>query len=245
MVQTHRVPRRSVSLPVTLVLVALAGCGDADRPGSLPLQRFDVVIAPTDAVSNPTDLGFDAGAPSTPDVVDAGASPRDVSFDLNTARTYPNPPYGGAVGQVPPPFTLPDCTGIPFNFAGPTFQQSRATVLAIFTGNCATCEADARRLQGLAVETGTRGVRVVAVLQEGAAPMEQPDAVFCASWRTRAMATHPILLDVSRTLDGLNLPPRGFPVVIVADAAGIIRGRWVMQSDWETRAREVLATVAP
>jgi hypothetical protein len=178
-------------------------------------------------------------------VVDAGAPLRDVSFDLNPSRGYPNAPYGGAVGQAPPPFTLPDCTGIPFNFAGATFQQSRATVLAIFTGNCATCEADARTLQSIAAEASSRGVRVVAVLQEGAAPMEQPDAVFCASWRTRAMATHPVLLDVSRTLDTLNLPPRGFPVVLVADASGIIRGRWVMQSDWAMRARDLLATVAP
>jgi hypothetical protein len=230
---------------VTVASFALAGCGEAERPNSLPLQRFDVVITPTDAVANPVDAGFDAGAPTFSDVVDAGAAPRDVSFDLNTARAYPSAPYGGAMGQAPPPFTLPDCMGIPFNFGGVTFQQSRATVLAIFTGNCATCEADARQLQALAVETGTRGVRVIAVLQEGAAPMEQPDAVFCASWRTRAMATHPILLDVSRTLDALNLPPRGFPVVVVADATGIIRGRWVMQSNWAMRAREVLATVAP
>jgi hypothetical protein len=139
-------------------------------------------------------------------VVDAGSALRDVSFDLNTSRAYPGPPYSGGVGQAPPPFILPDCTGIPFNFGGATFQQSRATVLAIFTGNCATCAADARTLQAVAAETGTRGVRVVAVLQEGDAPMEQPDAVFCASWRARAMATHPMLLDVSRTLDTLNLP---------------------------------------
>lgn len=245
MVQTRPVPLRPASPLITLTALALAGCGDAERPNPLPVQRFDVVIAPTDVVATRPDTGFDAGAPATPDVLDAGSTQRDVSFDLNTSRGYPNAPYGGGVGQAPPPFTLPDCTGIPFNFGGVTFQQSRATVLAIFTGNCTTCEADARTLQSLSTEVGVRGVRVIAVLQEGAAPMEQPDATFCASWRTRAMATHPILLDVSRTLDTLNLPPRGFPVILVADAAGIIRGRWVMQSDWAARARDVLAMVAP
>lgn len=245
MVQTRPVPLRSASPLVTLTALALAGCGDGGRPNSLPLQRFDVVIAPTDAVALRPDAGFDAGAPLSPDVLDAGTTLRDVPFDLNTSRGYPNAPYGGSVGQAPPPFTLPDCMGIPFNFGGVTFQQSRATVLAIFTGNCATCEADARTLQAIAAEASSRGVRVVAVLQEGAAPMEQPDAVFCSSWRARAMATHPILLDVSRTLDTLNLPPRGFPVILVADTGGIIRGRWVMQSDWAARARDVLAMVAP
>jgi hypothetical protein len=245
MVQTPGVLRRPVSLLVTVASLALAGCGDDARPGSLPLQRFDVIIAPTDAVTPTVDAGFDAGGGPSPDVVDAGSALRDVSFDLNTSRAYPGPPYSGGVGQAPPPFILPDCTGIPFNFGGATFQQSRATVLAIFTGNCATCAADARTLQAVAAETGTRGVRVVAVLQEGDAPMEQPDAVFCASWRARAMATHPMLLDVSRTLDTLNLPPRRFPVILVIDATGIIRGRWAAQADWAAQARELLSTVAP
>ena len=245
MVQTRPVPRRSAPALLPLAALALTACGDTERPGSLPLQRLDVVIAPTDAVTSRVDTGLDAGTPIAADVVDAGAAPRDVSFDLNPSRGYPNAPYGGTVGQAPPPFTLPDCTGIPFNFGGATFQQSRATVLALFTGTCATCEADARALASLAAEVGPRAVRVVAVLQEGAAPMEQPDAVFCASWRTRAMATHPVLLDVSRTLDSLNLPPRGFPVILVADATGIIRGRWVAQSAWAAGARELLATLAP
>ncbi|MFO0626677.1 MAG: redoxin domain-containing protein [Polyangiales bacterium] len=245
MVQTHGAPRRPVLVMLALASLALTACGDPERPSSLPVQRLDVFIAPTDAVTGRADTGLDAGGPIAPDVVDASSPMRDVSFDLNTSRSYPNPPYGGAVGQAPPPFTLTDCNGQPFNFSGATFQQSRATVLGIFTGNCATCEADARALQALAAETGTRGVRVVAVLQEGAAPMEQPDATFCASWRMRAMATHPILLDVSRTLDTLNLAPRGFPLILVADGTGIIRGRYVMQPDWAARARDLLATLAP
>ncbi|MEZ4393554.1 MAG: hypothetical protein R3A48_21005 [Polyangiales bacterium] len=237
---------RASTLACSLYALVGAGCGADPRPSSLPVNNPDVVLAPSDLPSSRDVVSaLDAATPSDLGRDDASAPPRDAPFDLGVNRPYPMGPYAGAVGAAPPPFTLPDCSGAPYAFSGPAFQQSRATVLALFTGSCATCEADAVSLQGIHSEAASRGVRVVSVLLEGAAPMEQPGGDFCVSWRTRAGATHPVLIDISRMLDVLNPAPRAFPLVLVADASGFIRGRFAMQAGWPAAVRALLATMAP
>lgn len=223
----------------------IAGCGEPARPPSLAPPTTDVVLAPVDRVSVPVDI-------PAPDVLDAGATPTDLgasdatpsNFDVDLSRPYPAGPVGINPGNVPSTFTLPDCAGQPYAFAGPEFQRSRATVLAVFTGTCPSCAADARALATLANEVRGRGVRVVAVLIEGSAPMEIPSATFCAQWRSTAGATHPVLIDAVRSQSYLS-PTQAWPVVLVIDAGGYIRGRYAAQPDWAAQARNQLATLAP
>lgn len=246
MVQTPAVSPRASTFGRSLLALLAAGCGGDPRPSSLPVTSADVVIVPSDLPSSrDVPSAFDAATPGDVGRDDASVTPRDAPFDLGVNRPYPMGPYAGAVGAAPPPFTLPDCSGVPYAFSGAPFQQSRATVLALFTGSCATCEADAVSLQGIHSEAASRGVRVVSVLLEGAAPMEQPGGDFCVSWRSRAGATHPVLIDISRTLDTLNPAPRVFPLVFVADSSGFIRGRFAMQAGWPAAVRALLATMAP
>lgn len=240
MVHTARVPPRCITLALAL---GLAACGSSERPSALPPMNLDVVIVASDVASTPFDVStFDGGAR---DVVISEVA-RDASRpDVDPNRSYPLGPYGGGVGSAPPPFTLQACDGAPYAFGGVAFRQSSATVLALVTGNCPTCEADARALQSIASEFSPRGVRVVEVLLEGAAPMEPPDLGFCTSWSMRANASHPVLIDVSRSLDAINPVPRSFPLVLVADASGVIRARFAMQPGWPTAARAALSMLAP
>jgi hypothetical protein len=223
----------------------LAGCGATERPGALP--SADVVVTLPDVVSRPLDV---PAAPVDVQTFDAGVADLGVTdataqgFDVDPNRLYPPGPFGSATGQPAPRFIFPSCSGATYDFGGPEFQRSRATVLALITGTCPTCAADARALQQIFAQYGGRGVRVVAVLLEGSAPMEQPNAMFCEQWRTAAAATHPVLLDVSRTLEFLT-PTRQYPLVLVTDAGGIIRGRYAAQSGWEGSARALLDTLAP
>lgn len=204
-----------------------------------------MVIVPSDRPSTTFDASADLGTIRDVTAGVDSASQQDVSGDVDLNRSYPSGPYAGAVGASPPPFTLPDCSGAAYAFAGQAFLRSRGTVLALFTGSCAGCEADAVSLQSIAAESASRAVRVVSVLLEGAAPMEQPGGSFCNSWRERARATHPVLIDISRTLDALNPAPRSFPLVFVIDASGIIRGRFAMQAGWAMAVRAQLASIAP
>lgn len=223
--------------------MGMAGCGESSRPHALP--SADVVVVLRDAPVTPTDRpatdagSFDAGA------LDAG--PSDAStpqFDVDPNRTYPLGPVGGAVGNVVARFTFLDCFGVPYDFGGPDYQRARATVFGLFTGTCARCAMDARALQALYADYAPRGVRVVAAMVEGSAPMEQPSASFCQQWRTAAGATHTVVIDVSRSLDYLN-QTRAFPLFLVTDAAGVIRGRYVAQPDWANSARTLLDSLAP
>lgn len=198
----------------------------------------DVPVTPTDRVT------VDAGAMDVA-VMDAGVTDAgSAQFDVDLNRAYPTGPLGGGVGNVVGRFTLPDCAGQPYDFGGVEFQRTRATLFAVFTGTCTTCAADARALQALHAQYAPRGVRTVAVMLEGSAPMEQPTASFCQQWRTASGATHPILLDVSRSLDYLS-PTRAYPVILVIDAFGTVRGRYVAQGSWATSARALLDGLTP
>lgn len=231
---------------IALVSV-LAGCGEAARPSALPPSDVVVVLrdAPPSVTDRPvfdagvTDLGAeDAGA------LDAASDARNTPFDVDPNRVYPGGPVGGSVGNVVARFTFLDCAGVPYDFGGPEFLRARATVLALFTGTCTNCGADARTLQSIYAQYAPRGVRVVAAILEGSAPMEQPSATFCQQWRTSAGATHPVLIDVSRTLDYLN-QTRVFPLFLVIDALGTIRGRYVAQPDWSNGVRAQLDALVP
>lgn len=210
----------------------------------LPNVTADVVIAPQDGAVRPTDAppadapGLDAGASDAAPPGDRGG------FDVDPNRAYPFGPVGGDVGFVVSRFTFPDCSGGAYDFGGPEFLRTRATVLAVFTGTCEGCTADAQALQAIHAAYAGRGVRVVAVLVEGGAPMEQPSPTFCAQWRTSVGASHAVLIDVTGSLDYLN-PLRRFPLVLVTDAGGVIRGRFSAQAGWAAAARGLLDALAP
>lgn len=227
-------------------LTACVCSGDGDTP----VDAVQPDVAQPD-VAQPDVVSLDVAVPDVPstvDVVDAPPASDVAVVDAVTDSgasdappTYPPGPYGSRTCSRFAPFRLSTCDDALWDFAGPDFFTSTATLVLVGAVWSSPSQLQASQVEAQLSSYRSLGVRVVQVLVEGAdsAPIT---ASACNAWRSRYALTVPVLMDPSRTLSAYY-PSGAFPAAIVVDRHGQIRSRLYGADSGLSMVRAVLDDV--
>jgi thiol-disulfide isomerase/thioredoxin len=189
--------------------------------------------------ANQNDSGSDDA--SAQDATPEDSTPADTGPSCVSTVPPDNSPFCAMTGCPFAPVSLPQCDGTGnYDFYGPDYCQSTATVMVISAGWCVPCQMEAPMIQSLITEDfADRGVRVITVYAQNP-DGSTPDDTNCTHWKNQFHLTSHMLRDPNGDTQRY-VPMNAFPSNVIIDQNGNIydvlygteRGLSTMVSDVE------------
>lgn len=237
----HRRVHAGTSLACTAIWcvasLALAGAGCDSSGGAADATATasgDAADSVAEAAASPE---VDAGAPD-----DGAAATGGCEIEpAPEGWSYPEGPFGTAVGDTLADFSFSDCDGAPVRF-GDVLAGAELVLINIGAGWCTECVREAPILEPrFHAPYCARGFRIVQILTEDAS-FTPATRLFCRNWRDNNGMRFPVLVDpLEETLpifgDG------GLPVNLLVDSSGriLLRKHAEIPADLEQRIDAALA----
>ncbi len=179
------------------------------------------------------------GDTATQDAVSQDTTPADTGPTCVSTQPPANSPWCAMTGCPFRPVSLPLCDGTgDYEFYGPDYCNTTATLLVVSAGWCVPCMQEAPMIEQLITQGyGDRGVRVITVYAQNP-DGSTPDNTHCNMWKNAYHLSSHMVTDPAG-LTQIYTPMNAFPSNVIIDQNGNIydvlygteRGLTTMTSD--------------